>query len=180
MRAEQVFVMQVKAGIFKVSKDGVIWRMRGGKGYNKQRKFKPLEKPVPTEKQLPSGYKQIRMLVDGKRYHLYSHRAIWSYFCGDIPSGLVINHINGNKSDNRLDNLEVVTHKENHQHAADVLGVSCGERNGMAKLKANDVARIRLLKRKGWCSQDIAHLYSVSIGQVNDIIAGRMWKHIPM
>ena len=41
------------------------------------------------------------------------HRAIWETFVGPIPEGYEIDHINGNRSDNRLCNLRCVSHKEN-------------------------------------------------------------------
>jgi hypothetical protein len=44
------------------------------------------------------------------------HRLVWEYFNGPIPKGLTVNHINGIKTDNRLENLEVVTQAENNLH----------------------------------------------------------------
>lgn len=41
------------------------------------------------------------------------HRAIWETFNGPIPEGMVIDHQDTNKENNRLDNLKVCTHKEN-------------------------------------------------------------------
>lgn len=43
----------------------------------------------------------------------YIHRAIWEAFNGTIPNDLEINHLNENKSDNSLNNLSIVTRKEN-------------------------------------------------------------------
>lgn len=59
------------------------------------------------------NYVQIR--VDGKL--LLAHRVIWEELVGPVPSGCEINHKNGKKDDNRLDNLELVTHQENMKHA---------------------------------------------------------------
>lgn len=50
---------------------------------------------------------------NGKQLVLYRHRVIWHYFNGEIPIGLQIDHIDGNRKNNRLDNLRLVTHKEN-------------------------------------------------------------------
>lgn len=47
------------------------------------------------------------------------HRVVWEACVGPIPPRMVINHKNGNKLDNRLTNLEVVTSSQNNQHACD-------------------------------------------------------------
>ena len=50
--------------------------------------------------------------------HYYIHRFIWECFNGVIPEGKVIDHINNNKEDNRLCNLQLLTHKENCKKSA--------------------------------------------------------------
>ncbi len=57
------------------------------------------------------GYKNI--YVNGKL--IGEHRHIWQQANGVIPKGMVIHHINGNKSDNRLSNLRMVTNTQNLQ-----------------------------------------------------------------
>jgi len=59
----------------------------------------------------PSGYRYIK--VDGKQYK--EHRLIWLYFNGSFPDG-DIDHINGNRSDNRIENLRAVPHAMNQQN----------------------------------------------------------------
>jgi hypothetical protein len=62
-----------------------------------------------------------------------AHRMVWEAVHGPIPEGLQINHKNGVKTDNRIENLELVTASENTAHAYR-LGLICakGERNGRA------------------------------------------------
>lgn len=48
---------------------------------------------------------------------VYVHRIIWESLHGPIPQGLVVNHIDGDKLNNRIDNLEVVTDLENVRHS---------------------------------------------------------------
>ena len=62
-------------------------------------------------------YKQVR--IKGKNY--YEHRLVWIEANGPIPDGYVIHHINGKKKDNRLENLAMITAKENRQKY-DVIG----------------------------------------------------------
>jgi hypothetical protein len=48
-----------------------------------------------------------------KRTYIRLHRWVWETFMGPIPEGLEINHIDHNKLNNSLSNLELVTHREN-------------------------------------------------------------------
>lgn len=65
-----------------------------------------------------NGYKRINFTHKGKLWTMQSHRLIWVAFNGPTTnSKLVVNHINGIKSDNRLTNLELITNAANVQHA---------------------------------------------------------------
>lgn len=69
------------------------------------------------------GYHMINVMVDGKRIGLGIHSAVACTFLGDhYPEGLQVNHKDGNKLNNKLENLEWVTPKENMKHAIEVLG----------------------------------------------------------
>lgn len=54
--------------------------------------------------------------IDGKQETFPRHRVIWYFFKGKIPEGMQIDHINGDKTDNRLSNLRCVTPKENNNN----------------------------------------------------------------
>ena len=47
----------------------------------------------------------------------YEHRKVWENAYGAIPDGLVIDHINGKKDDNRIENLQLLTRKKNDQRS---------------------------------------------------------------
>lgn len=60
-----------------------------------------------------NGYTRITIAIDGKRVTKSVHRIIWESFNGPIPEGMVINHINEIKTDNRLCNIELCSQKYN-------------------------------------------------------------------
>lgn len=61
---------------------------------------------------MPNGY--ITVWFNGKND--YMHRVIWEFVNGPIPEGMVVDHINGDRSDNRLVNLRLATPSQNAQN----------------------------------------------------------------
>lgn len=64
------------------------------------------------------GYNAVK--ISGK--HLYVHRLVYRTFVGVIPSNMEINHIDHNKDNNSLENLELLTHSENQIKSAKFYG----------------------------------------------------------
>jgi hypothetical protein len=64
-------------------------------------------------------YVRFSPCKDGKYAKVAVHRAMWEAFNGPIPEGMEINHKNLDRADNRLDNFELLTHRENIKHAID-------------------------------------------------------------
>ncbi|UFM70401.1 HNH endonuclease [Leclercia adecarboxylata] len=58
---------------------------------------------------MKSGHHSVS--VRGKR--IYVHRIVWEIHYGEVPKGMVIDHINGNPDDNRIENLRCVTQQLN-------------------------------------------------------------------
>lgn len=59
-------------------------------------------------------YLQLELCKDGKRKHFLVHRLVYEAFVGAIPEGMQVNHINEDKTDNRLENLNLMTCIENN------------------------------------------------------------------
>jgi HNH endonuclease len=63
-----------------------------------------------------NGYMAIKLFVNGKRQQKYIHRLVTISFIDENNKGEV-NHIDGNKTNNSVENLEIVSHKDNMVHA---------------------------------------------------------------
>lgn len=79
------------------------------------------------------GYLKTALRRDGKRYYRRVHRLVAKTFLPNPNNLSQVNHINGIRDDNRVENLEWVSAKENVRHAYDVLGRK-GHNGGMNKV----------------------------------------------
>jgi hypothetical protein len=121
-----------------------------------------------------NGPRYLRVCLSGKT--MLVHRLIMAAFYG--PSHLAVNHKNGNKKDNRLVNLEYVTHSENHRHAfaTGLRKPTIGATAGAAKLTEKDVLYIRNTKER---SVDLARKFNMSQQGICNLRKRRTWKHLP-
>jgi hypothetical protein len=119
------------------------------------------------------GYGQVGLSDDDGQKFLLVHRLVMLAFVGEDPGKPVVNHMNGITTDNRLENLEWVTHSRNCQHA-----VENGLRNnlGRAKLTYEDVAEIWRRILLGDSDKSIAADFGVTPGNISHIRHGRTWK----
>lgn len=117
------------------------------------------------------------------------HTLVAQAFLGARPDGLVINHKDLNKWNNRVNNLEYVTQMENHLHARqnrdswDTTHLDKNRRYGeevnTAKLTADQVREIRrLYSEENVSNKELRRLYGISKGQVSKIVLRQNWKHI--
>lgn len=64
------------------------------------------------------GYKIVALgTKNGKKQNRYVHRLVADAFLGGIPEGKEINHIDRDRSNNSLENLEVISHRQNVNHS---------------------------------------------------------------
>lgn len=106
------------------------------------------------------------------------HRLVMLAFVGPCPAGCEVAHLNGDSTDNRLSNLQYVTHQENEGHKRMHGTVAIGERNGQSTLLGWQAAEMKYLAGKGIPQARIAALFEASRQQVNDVVSGRLWGSV--
>lgn len=86
---------------------------------------------VPVEIE-PTGYVKVRIRLIFGTVKVWLHRVVAAYFCENPENKEQVNHIDGDKTNNRAENLEWCTNTENQRHRIDVLGKdNKGENNPM-------------------------------------------------
>lgn len=125
------------------------------------------------------GYHVVALRKKGKGYLPTVHKLVMGAFVGSRPEEMEVNHIDGNKLNNRLENLEYVTRSENCKHSF-VMGLQCnkGVRHSQARLNDEKVIEIRKLCGDGLTRKEVAEMFGVTAGQITNIMCGRGWKHV--
>lgn len=127
------------------------------------------------------GYMQVQLKVNQRPNNRLVHTLVDEAFNGERINGKEVNHIDGNKRNNRLSNLVRVTRKENVQHAFQVglCGIRKGEQNKNCTIPYETVTAIRsesVSRRNGRFKRgELARLsekYRVSTGYIRRIILG--------
>lgn len=97
-------------GLYEVSSDGRVRRLRFINGIHNFEKIKECKQTLNTY-----GYMTVNLCKNGKSNTKRVHRLVANAFLGE--SNLQVDHIDGNKQNNNLSNLEYVTPKENTNRA---------------------------------------------------------------
>lgn len=121
------------------------------------------------------GYLWIKFRGNGKRRCFRIHRLVAEKFIPNPDNKPQVNHIDGNKQNNRADNLEWVTNAENQHHAA-IMGLKrSGEDCPNAKLTAEQVLLIRE-NPDGLSLRQLAKKFGVDQTVIRNIRIGKKWK----
>lgn len=144
-----------------LDKRGIIQRFAGG-----------LLSPNKTYR----GYLTYTMSINGFAVRKSAHRIVAESFIPNPENKPHVNHLNSNRTDNRVENLEWCTHSENVKHSYKI-GVSTqvGTKNSCCKLTEKQVINI-FNSRKS--PRELCNVYPVSIKTISDIRTGKSWSHI--
>ena len=127
-----------------------------------------------------NGYLGFCYHKDGKRTTLSVHNCVAKLFLGDRSAeGLHVLHEDGNRLNNKKENLYWGTHEQNMKDMIRHGTMAKGEKNGRAKLKETDIYKIKELRSTGMTQQKIADFFGVSQRLISLILLGKQWAHIP-
>ena len=144
------------------------------KGRNTLRLIRGQElKQSPNKK----GYLETRLRKNGTHTRLI-HKLVSSAFLTKPEHCTQINHINGIKTDNRIENLEWVTQSENQLHAYK-LGLQpsrAGENNSNTKITDKNVTLLKQLYNSGMSIVEVSNSININVSIIRQIIYGKTWK----
>jgi hypothetical protein len=177
---------------YGASKDGRIWSKRRGDW-----------KELSLSSNGKCGYMKVNVGIIRKTYKV--HVLIAMTFIGERPKGMDVNHIDGNKTNNNIDNLEYISRKDNVIHAhktglyksryissdkpkkkkikkskqvSEHKPRRMGEQVTGSKLNADQVKEIKRLHSEGRGPKELSSLFGVSAVQIWRITSWLKWKHI--
>lgn len=143
-----------------MTKDRIVKLYNGGKYLRKGTKLKG---GLDTK-----GYKQVDLRYTAAKTSKKVHRLVAETYLEPIDGLTQVNHIDGDKTNNHVDNLEWCDSKYNNVHASR-LGLS------YSKLSADDVINIRTMISAGIRQKDIAKKYGVTDGCIIAIKKRHSW-----
>ena len=145
---------------------------------NKLQTYIKLNEPKPVNTVLNKGYCRLPFSLNGKFKLLSAHRIVAETFLINAENKKQVNHKNGIKTDNRIDNLEWVSPKENIHHAWEtgLINEFSKEKGANTKLTYNIANEIRFKFSNGELRPfELAKKYNVSKHTISCILNNKSW-----
>lgn len=129
------------------------------------------------------GYEQVPLRTKRMSKNTSIHRLVAQAFIPNPENKPEVNHLDNNRSNNKVENLEWVTKSENLQYSyktkgRDNVNYMKGEQVKAAKLKEKDIIEIRKMYAENIKIKEISEIYKVGISAIHNIITRKRWKHI--
>ncbi|HJZ23679.1 MAG TPA: NUMOD4 domain-containing protein [Candidatus Babeliales bacterium] len=164
-------------GLYQVNNLGKIKTLSGFVRHNLYGKMKVNEK-IHKEYYTSRGYVRVNLRKNNKLKTHHVHRLVALSFIPNPNNKYQINHINGIKIDNKVENLEWCTNEENRIHAISNNLIKKGELLPQSKLKNNDIMKIFEFRNQGKTQREIAMLFNIGQQTVSRILLRKNWVHV--
>jgi hypothetical protein len=126
------------------------------------------------------GYNTVELQTGPIKKRFTVHRLVAAAFIGTRPDGQHLNHKDGVKTNNAINNLEYVTPSENQKHSFRLgLQSNVGELHSRHILTESDVIAIRARHAAGESENGLARAFAVSYSTIYKVVRGLRWGHIP-
>lgn len=124
------------------------------------------------------GYLYVDLCKNGKRKHFTIHRLLANAFIFNPDNKPEVNHKDGNKLNNCIENLEWCTPLENtlHAHKNGFIKILYGENTSNHKLNENQVMQIHGMYMGGLSTIKLGRIFNVSHTTIVKIISGKHWN----
>lgn len=157
----------ISEGRLRVSEDGTIEARRQG-GPMRPIQLELVNAPGRSSQYARASFCGFRALA---------HRVVWWTFRGELGDGEEIDHVNGNKLDNRLTNLDAVTRAENARRAI-AAGLSPVHKPKNWSIDEKTVHAIRAKVAAGAMQSDVAKELGLKRNVVNRVVRGRTYRSV--
>ena len=135
------------------------------------------QKVLKLDKNL-SGHFRVTLCVNGVTNRSYVHRIIATAFIPNPEGKPFVNHLDGDKSNNAVSNLEWVTCKENTEHAFRTGLRGVGMNHYSATVTDEVVHKVCQLISEGWVRGSVLQELGIKQTLFDDIRRRKSWKHI--
>ena len=142
-------------------------------------RVRSLRRSIVLKPGTASGYLYVVLCGNTKRVNARIHSLVAECFIGARPKGYDVNHINGDKADNSVGNLEYCTRSANLSHAfKNGLKTHKGSNHPKAIYSDKQILMLKKYLSDGYKHREVAELMNVPMHLVADVSAGRQWQHI--
>lgn len=129
-----------------------------------------------------TGYKFVQLYSSKKSTNKTIHRLVALHFLPyeSDPHKNIVNHKDGNKHNNTVENLEWCTNAYNHHHATVTGLIAKGSEVGNSKLNEKTVHAIKWFLNKGYTHTELSKAFNISRPTITLIANNKSWKHVKL
>lgn len=165
-------------GHYKISNEGRVFSASRAITAPSNRKRFLVGKIMRARISPQDGGCYIVLSKNNRRKTVKVHRLVAIAFIPNPENKKTVNHIDGNRSNNRIENLEWATFSENGLHSCRVLRKNIGSNHASHKLSENDIPVIFSRKKDGVSTSEIASAFGVCSDSIRRVLDKRTWRHV--